>query len=442
MPRLLTLGCALVFTTTLAQPASESQYEGNLPIDHPAIQYDEVSPHDPVARLAAQIDAGTATLDASGRASDRLASLLRLLDISTDTQGLVFSKTSVQHPRISPRNPRAIYFNDEVAVGFVRGSDVIELAALDPRQGVRFYTLEARTPDRPVISRRTECLRCHQGPATIGVPGFFVTSVFPAASGTPDPSGAIVTDHRTPFADRWGGWYVTGTHGDQRHRGNAVARNPAEPTVLEADGTQNLTSLAGRFDPEGYLTASSDIVALMTFEHQTRMTNLLTRLGWEARIAEHAAATEAARGARLAARVEEVVRYLLFVDEAPFLAPITGVSTFRRTFPQRGPRDRQGRSLRAFDLQRRLFRYPLSYGVYSSAFDALPTGIRAQVCRRLYDVLSGADRSPAFAPLSSTDRTTILEILRETKPNLPAYFRTQHAGAAARGTGRRPAAPA
>jgi hypothetical protein len=235
------------------------------------------------------------------------------------------------------------------------------------------------------------------------VPGFFVSSVFPSASGVPDPDGAIVTDHRTPFADRWGGWYVTGTHGSERHRGNAVARNPAEPTVLEQEGTQNLTTLNGRFDTAAHLSPLSDIVALMTFEHQTQMTNLLTRVGWEARIG----------APRLDARVDEVVRYMLFLDEAPLPGPIKGVSTFSQTFAARGPRDRRSRSLRDFDLQRRLFRYPLSYMIYSAAFDALPEDVRGKVYRRLYETLQ--DVRPA-------ERTAILEILRETKSDLPPYF--------------------
>src|SRR5688572_10967795 len=278
------LGCAFVYCTVLALAASDQAYDSNLPIDHPSIQYSKVAPADRVASLAARLMSGAVALDFAGGGLGYLPGLLRELQINVDSQGLVFSKTSFQHSRISPRNPRAVYFTDDVAVGFVHGSDAIEVAALDPRQGVVFYSLEGDSSRPPAITRREVCLRCHQGPATLGVPGFFVSSVFPSVSGVPDPDGAIVTDHRTPFADRWGGWYVTGTHGSERHRGNAVAPNPAEPTVLEQESTQNLTALTGRFDSAAYLSPLSDIVALMTFEHQTQMTNLLTRLGWEARI--------------------------------------------------------------------------------------------------------------------------------------------------------------
>jgi hypothetical protein len=234
----------------------------------------------------------------------------------------------------------------------------------------------------------------------------------------PYRQGAIITDHRTPLGDRWGGWYVNAVRGEQRDRANAVAPDPAEPMALEIEGRQNLTSLRKEFNTTGYLTPVSDIVALMTFEHQTQMTNLITRLGWEARIAQHAAG----QAGDLSADIEGLVAYMLFADEAPLPEPVQGVSSFAMTFPRRGPRDRHGRSLRDFDLQKRMFRYPLSYMIYSAAFDSLPDIIRERVYRRLYEVLSGTDQDRKFARLSDNDRRCILQILRDTKPGLPGYW--------------------
>lgn len=104
--------------------------------------------------------------------------------------------------------------------------------------------------------------------------------------------------------------------------------------------------------------------------------------------------------------------------------PITGVSTFTTTFPERGPRDKKGRSLRDLDLQTRLFRYPLSYMIYDPAFDALPDVAKKQIYRKLFDVLTGKDSSEKYARLSTQDRRAILEILRDTKPDLPSYWHT------------------
>jgi hypothetical protein len=388
------------------QCAQTQTYVSNLPTDHPAILYQSADLDDAATRLGRQLVAG--------RVKPDLPSLLEYFGINSDTQALVFSQTSFQASKISPRNPRAIYFNDEVAVGWVRGGDGIEVAALDPKQGVVFYSLAGGT-----LVRRQECLHCHIGSATQGVPGMFVGSVYPNGFGRPDRTGAIITDHRTPFADRWGGWYVNATRGQQRDRSNATAPDPAEPHVLMTEGRQNLTSLFKEFNTAGYLSAVSDIVALMTFEHQTQMANFFTRLGWEARIA----ANERKPDPQIEADIEATVAYMLFVDEAPLKEPVEGVSTFTKTFPQRGPRDRQGRSLRDFDLQTRLFRYPLSYMVYSRAFDALPDKVRERVYRRLFEVLSAKDQSAKFAHLSSVDRRAILAILRETKSGLPAYWK-------------------
>jgi hypothetical protein len=412
-------GTGILACVVLACACARAQtYASNLPTDHPAILYQSADLDDAATRLAAQLASGTTRLAFREGGLGYLPSLLEYFGINPDTQALVFSQTSFQAPKISPRNPRAIYFNDEVAVGWVRGGEGIEVAALDPKQGVVFYQLTAGT-----LVRRQECLHCHVGSATLGVPGMFVGSVYPNAFGRPDRTGAIITDHRTPFADRWGGWYVNATHGQQRDRANATAPDPAEPHALMTEGRQNLTTLSREVNTAGYLSPVSDIVALMTFEHQTQMANFFTRLGWEARIAEHERKPGAQPDRQMETDIEAAVAYMLFVDEAPLKEPVEGVSTFTRTWAQRGPRDRQGRSLRDFDLQTRLFRYPLSYLIYSRAFDALPEGVRAGIYRRLYDVLSGKERSAKFERLSGSDRRAILEILRETKSGLPAYWK-------------------
>ncbi len=398
------------------------EYLPAIPVDHPAIQYFQGPLDDPVTRLAKQLQTGTVKLESRGDASGYLASLLEHLGIKTDSQALVFSKTSFQAPNISPSNPRAIYFSDDVAVGYVRGGEGFEVAGTDPKQGVVFYTFNIDKSGAPSLTRRDVCLKCHQGPATLGVPGTFVGSVFPSPLGVPEREGAIITDQRTAFKDRWGGWYVNAKRGEQLDRANAVASNPAEPDVLDTDGKQNLTNLIGRFAPAGYLSTVSDMVALMTFEHQTQMTNFLTRVGWEARVIQHDGKPEDPARLQLDADIEALVTYMLFADEVPLNEPIEGVSSFTKTFPERGPRDSKGRSLRDFDLQKRLFRYPLSYLIYSAQFDALPDKIRERLYQRLYDILSGQDQDPKFASLSADDRRAILEILRDTKPTLPAYW--------------------
>jgi hypothetical protein len=419
----LVCGLSLLSAVLLAERLEDTFY---VPLDDPAIQY-ATPASDSIAHLEKQLENRKAKLDYAPNGWGYLPAILKQLDINIDSQVLVFSRTSIQNERISPRTPRAIYFNDDTAVGFVQNGEVLELSAIDPRQGAVFYSLETERSDRPEFARRDDCLRCHQGAPTMGIPGILVSSVHPVtgAEAREAHGSAFITDGRTSFDERWGGWYVTGTHGSQVHLGNnPELADPLFPGRAVKEGTQNVTSLAGFFDTSRYPAPTSDIVALMTLEHQTRMTNLMTRIGWDARIAlrEGQGKLDAAARDRINPEIEEMVGYMLFADEEPLKQPVAGVSTFTKTFSARGPRDAEGRSLRDFDLQKRLFRYPLSYMIYSAVFDGMPDIVRERVYQRLYEVLTGKDKSQTFAGISPFDRQAVLEIVRATKPNLPAYW--------------------
>jgi len=405
------VGAAASVTWLLAQQLEDTFY---VPLDDPAIQYGARPTDDPVTRLERQLKSGKAKLDFAPNGWGYLPSVLKLLDLHPDSQTLVFSKTSTQAEHIGPRTPRAIYFNDDVSVGFVRNSDILELAALDPKQGVQFYVLV--NADQAEFAASEGCLRCHQGAPTLGIPGLLISSIHPSSQARQEHGNSFMTDDRTPLSERWGGWYVTGTTGSQTHLGNNTNLvDPVRSGGPSTDPTQNLTSLAGMLDTSKYLEPTSDVVALMTLEHQIRMTNLMIRIGWDARLGMAAD--------KLNPEIEEMLKYMLFADEEPLKAPVKGVSTFTETFPQRGPRDPKGRSLRDFDLKTRLFRYPLSYMIYSAAFDGMPDKVRDRVYQRLYEILTGKDTSKTFASLAPESRGAILEILRATKPSLPESWR-------------------
>lgn len=359
---------------------------------------------DAIARLGQKLADGTAMLQYRDEGG-YLPSLLGLLGINIDSQVLVFSKTSFQHMLINPKNPRALSFNDNVAIGMVPGGTVYEMMALEPSHGLAFYSLDTKKTDRPVFQRRgVECLFCH-APGNKGAAAMVVASVIPNAEGTPVYTSAFIDtiDHRTPFSRRWGGWYVTGTHGSQKHMGNAISPDPEHPLDLDERGAQNVTSLAGRIDVTKYLAPTSDIVALMTLEDQVGAANRLGALGVQYRNTQRSGMTDPAI---LDREISDLVDYLVFTEEAPLAEAVKGVSAFTQTFAAQGPRDRRGRSLREFDLRTRLFRYRLSYMIYSDLFDGLPTLLRNRVYARLRDVLT--ERDPAA-----------IEILRDTKNNLP-----------------------
>ena len=390
--------------------------------EHPAIEYATRPTRDPVAVLNRALDAGQASFTFEPQ-SGYLRSVLRALQVPVESQMLVLSRTGVQRLVTSPANPRALYYNDAVAVGFIRGSPFLELMAQDPEQGAVFYTLDQRATDRPAFSRQTACLTCHVAAATLEVPGFMTRSLYAGEDGNQRLRlGSHLVDHRTPFQNRWGGFFVTGRHGTTRHLGNTVVGANDVPRSLVPGGALNARTLDGAVDLTGYVSRHSDVVALAVFDHQTRALNLLTRLGWEARVAAHEG-RPVVEAPAIAGLVAELVDYLLFVDEAPMPGGLKGSSGFAEWFSAQGARDAQGRSLHQLDLETRLLRHPCSYTIYSPAFDALPLPVKEAVYRRLRQVLSGADAAPRYARLSPADRRAIREILRETKPGAAASLR-------------------
>ena len=382
--------------------------------NHPAIAYATAPVSDPVAQLNERLKRGEVTLEKNEH-SGYLPSVLSALGVSIDSQVLVFSKTSFQAPRINPTNPRAIFFNDSVSVGWVRGGPVMEFVAQDPKQGSIFYTLEQSAAGTPQFERNDTCVMCHVSDATHYVPGLFVGSVFPSVNGTTMYGPAYTTDHRSPFEMRWGGWFVTGTHQATRHMGNAVATDPSDLGAMITPESVHVTNLTGRFDLTGYPSPYSDIVALLVLEHQAQMLNLITRVGWESRVG-----TDGQRTFNSA--VEEFVDYLLFVDESPLPGPISGPTPFAKRFSESGPRDARGRSLRDLDLTNRLLKYPCSYLIYSEPFNALPVAAKDAVYQRMWEVLNGRATDARYSVLSADDRTAIIEILRDTKKDLPSYW--------------------
>ena len=387
--------------------------------DHAAIRYSAGETNNPAAALNRRLQSGGATLTFDP-ASGYLKSLLDALGVPVESQALVFSKTSFQAPHINFRNPRAVYFNDLVSVGWVRGGDILEIAAQDRTQGVVFYQLEQRQASSPRLERNNDCLACHLSWETLGVPGLMVESVHPLPDEISYVNGYNTT-HASPLDQRWGGWWVTGNHGGARHMGNIPVMPEDKGKSKLANPRQVLKTVESQFDLKGYPTAFSDVVAQMVLAHQVRMTNVITRTGWEARLA--AAAPSADASLRVKEAASDLVDYLLFVDEAPFTGPMQGSSGFAELFVKQGPRDAQGRSLREFDLRRRLFKYPCSYMIYTDAFDALPRAAKDAVYARMWEILSGREkRAPYATRLSAVDRRAIAEILRATKKDLPAYF--------------------
>ncbi len=422
------LAMALAFIAAVAR--------GDDTFEQAPIEYSQSEPANAISQLQTRLEAGKVRLDFDDRFG-YLRSVLHTLQIPIESQALVFSQTSLQRQKISPRTPRALYFSDEVYVGYCHRGNVIEIATTDPQLGTVFYTLDQERVDMPRFKRQTEsCLVCHSSSRTESVPGLLVRSLFVDRSGQPLLSeGSYSVDYRTPLEQRWGGWYVTGTHGSQTHLGNLIVENKKLSRPIENKEGQNITSLANRLPTDNYLTPHSDIVALMVLEYQALVKNRLTQANFVTREAlYYQASLNRALGDPEDKRLESVthriqsagdslVESLLFVDEAPLTAPIEGTSGFTEKFAKQGPHDRQGRSLRELDLEHRLFKYPCSYLIYSNAFRKLPPEMLEYVWQRLWDVLTQPSTSDKFSHLTEEDRQAIVEIIRDTVPDLPANWK-------------------
>ncbi|XZE35460.1 hypothetical protein SH501x_000953 [Pirellulaceae bacterium SH501] len=412
---------AVVLTTLLALPSTARAQFVSRDLEKEPILYSKTEANNRITKLIAAIESGSISLEQEGE-QGYLRSLLKHLEIPESSQVLVFSKTSLQVQHISPRNPRAIYFNDDTYVGWVPGSSLLEISTDDPKLGAAFYSFRMGFRLPRIQQQTYQCLGCHATAMTKGVPGHAVRSGVPNYDGDYDVKReAFVTDDASEFSKRWGGWYVTGTHGDMQHMGNSYLQGG----MLDTTRYANLTNLDRIFSVQKYLTPHSDIQALMVLEHQTQVHNAFTRADFSVRILESDDATNRdiaqhaqERAVQLHMIAKDVVDRLLFCKEFRLTAPVSGTSGFDRDFLNRGPKNRAGRSLREFDMQTRMFKYPLSYLIYSEAFDSLQESLRTEICNQLRAVLDGTNQSGEYGHLSEELRRSIVEILAETKPEI------------------------
>ena len=393
------------------------------------ISYTNSVAKDPGSALASAMAAGTTTIKAADSRAV-LRQVLALLKVPEWSQVLVFSKTSKQTDLISPATPRAVYFSDDVYVGWVPGG-LIEIAAADPDRGMIFHTIDPREAIVAPPARDNTCLSCHATARTERVPGVFVRSIYPDANGRPllRHGGFDVTDH-SPLTERWGGWYVTGHHGNARHLGNAIANDNNGQLVIDTNPGANLDNLSGKFDTTRYLRPDSNIAALLVLEHQCRTHNLihkctldLLRMRWlETQIhpdenPDRADGPYAAMAARCAG---ELAAAFLFTNEADLGDGVEAAGDFTAKFPATGPRARDGRSLRDLRLYRRLFKHRCSYMIHSPSFQHSPPMLRQLTLAKLHDALSAKDQSGLAAHIPVAERDRILAILADTIPAWPA----------------------
>lgn len=403
----------------------------------PPINYSKTEPTDRIARLRDDLKAGRIALDAKLPEKAFVGELLKALEIPAASQVLVFSKTSLQNSHINPRQPRALYFSEDIYFGWSHGSDKYEIISADPKLGAVFYLLE-RDPAAgkiEVFRESGECFSCHASSRTGGRPGMTVRSLYVDKSGQPIFSaGSFQVDHATPFEERWGGWYVTGYHGAARHLGNIFSEPmPDGRATFDRDEGANVTELDKFFDTSDYLLGTSDIVALMVMEHQIAVHNRFIegdytvrsalyrsrQLNRELGVDDPDALSDSCRRI-ISHQADNIIEALLFRDEAPL--PEGGIDSkgpFMAAFQDAAIPGRQGRSLRDFQLLDRLFKYRCSYMIHSSSFRNLPVELKQVLLARLDGILTGSGESKLGDHLAASEREKIREILIDTLEGYP-----------------------
>ncbi len=417
----------LARTVRAAQPEIEvPRYDA----DYPDIDYSGPATHNRIWRLREALASGAQSLEWKA-SSGYLQSLLSALQVDAESQTLVFSRTSLQADQVAPDRPRALYFNDDTYVGYIPGAGHIELTTIDTRKGPVFYTLKNVRGQDGVIRRfGGACLTCHDNYSLMGggAPRILALSL-PVEAPADGPVSLLGTDvdDRTPVADRWGGWYVTGPTGQVAHRGNRrLLEDVAHPALDEQPGAVR-ESMEGWIDTSRYPVPHSDVVALLVLEHQKTIHNLMARVAYKvpsglqrlqaagARLPGGEAALATRQQQLLDSLLDPLVDALFHIDAAPLPSGLAAGNAFAAKFQARGPRDAAGRSLHALHLRGRLFRWPLSHLVLTEAFDAMPAVVLDALRARVAAVLEGRDahRSPGI-PVA--ERGMLRQMLAQLKP--------------------------
>jgi hypothetical protein len=370
---------------------------------------------DRFTRLKEAIETGRMVLDGSGE-KPFLLSLLHALDVPASSQMLVFSTTSLQLRLITPANPRSLFFNEDVYVGYIPGGR-IEIVSIDPALGGIYYIFDIPRGAGPLRAERSNrCMNCHAAEETGNVPALVIKSVIPGIrGGSLDSFRHGETGHGVPFSERFGGWYLTGAQNFAPNLANVVGQ-------LSPEGMTKYPMEPGaRFDYARYPMASSDVLPQLLHEHQIGFVNRAIAATYHTRALLAAGPLNAAGTADLDAQARAFARYVLFADEVPLPAGgVAGEAAFKADFQRTRRASPQGAALKDFDLRSRLFRYRCSYMIYGVAFSGLPPEFKQRVYRRLGAALDVARPDPEYAYLPPAEKQTIHGILRSTLSDLPA----------------------
>jgi len=413
---------AILFISATCLHAAPEVKETVIEFRKPPHNYLTHEAKDRFAGLLKQIQSGEVKLDTSNDKTF-LTSILAALDIPVSSQIMVFSASSLQSEIINPRNPRALYFNEDTYVGFVPNGKV-EVISMDPTHAAIFYIFDGLRPGGalPNIARSEKCFNCHAGNATRRVPGLIAESLLPMASGASletyrrDEQG-----HQIPLEQRFGGWHLTGGHHIPTTHANLMG------VATEAGKFDKVSAKPGEmWDIDRHLLPTSDILPNLLHEHQLGFENRVFHAAYVMRqlLADGRGSLPFSAKAEVEKLAEELARYVLFSDEAKLPREgIEGDTNFMRDFARNRKPAKSGLALKDFDLKSRIFKHRASYMLYTESWEKLPTVLKDRVYYKMAEGLREQNPGPIGAHIPVEEKRAIRSILKETLPGLPNWWR-------------------
>lgn len=410
----------LILMTSAALAAAETKEPRVMDFRAAPHSYLDWKPKDRFAELQQRAMKGDVKIDTTNDKTF-LTSLLAALNIPISSQIMVFSASSLQSERINPRNPRALYFNEDTYVGWVPGG-LIEIIAADPEMGPMFYVFNRLRPGGPIpdVERSTKCMNCHAGNATRRLPGLIAESLLVSRAGSSlETYRRDVQGHQIPLDIRFGGWHLTGEHNIANNKANmmGVPQNGKNVIVPVPPGENSDLNL--------HLLPTSDILPNLIHEHQMGFENRLVYAAYTVRQlkADRKGMLGAAEKDEIEERAQEVARYAMFADEAKFPAKgMVGDPAYVTDFLRDRKTSKSGLSLKDLDMKTRIFKHRCSYMLYTDSWKAAPKELKERVYYHM--ALYLRDQPDAqHAHLAPAERLAIRTILKETMNDLPSWWR-------------------
>ena len=377
--------------------------------------YHEKKPDDPFAQLKNELESKKIDLNFQNE-KDYLNWLLNELYISKHSQLLVYSTTSLQLSRISPYNPRAIYFSDDLYLGYVPGGQ-IEVIGIDPQLGAIPYIFDLPQKNEikhPKIYRSTRCMKCHASQEFGGSPSLLLSSVIPAhGGGTIDSFRKNSFGHEIQFKDRFGGWHITGHNPFPISWANQIG-------VMSNNKVGRIPNPPGKyFKWEKYPTKSSSIISHLLLEHQVGFTNRCIDIIYRYRELISKTSNleiDQKRKKFISQGTGKLLNYLLFKNEVPLENfRITSNDAFLNDFQTSS---NNSSKLRRLNLKSRLFDYRCSYMIFSNSFSGLPLEFKIELFNQLFKIMAPKQKSvpDEFSYLEEKEREIIHQVLTASFP--------------------------